>query len=329
MAGSIDLFRPRARAGAGGTVIEMHRMIRLVVVLSVSVSLLVGLRPRAVMAARWEHVTQADDDHCAPNGPTQAWTRVQLSRPLPADRARLSIERELLAAARVRAVEDATGVRVSAVVVKASYETGSVASGRLEESYQQLISEEVSGKIVQECVHFSFVAPDTVRVDYWAVVQEEDATGPPPRLDATLDRPVYEEGDIVRLRVRSSISGRLYLFSVGQSGEAVLVFPTLDDSANLVRAGEDFELPRGDVVVRPVLDPRLPSPQAEYLLAVVHGSTSGQLVDPSASFGSRGRPSARFQEFSFAEMNQLLLSVPRANRASAMVLYEIRPRRQR
>lgn len=306
-----------------------RRMIRMGAGVVVAASLLVGLRPRDVMAGWRGYASPAAGDHCAPNGRADARTRVLLSRALPADRARVSVERELLASARVRAVEDATGVRVSAVVVKTSYETGSSAAGRLDESYQQLISEEVSGKIVQECVHFLFVAPDTVRVDYWAVVQEEEGTSPPPRLDATLDRPVYEEGEVVRLRVRSSISGRLYLFSVGQTGEAVLVFPTLDDSANLVRAGEDFQLPRGDVVVRPVLDPRLPSPQAEYLLAVVHGAAGGQLVDPSASFGSRGRPGARFREFSFAEMNRLLLSVRREDRASAMVLYEIRPRRQR
>lgn len=249
------------------------------------------------------------------------WRRSEQVAHIPADRSRLQVEQALLARARQAVVDEASGIRVAGTTVRSRAET--MVGGRsaaYSDVYLEMFSQSTEGRIVDErppCVMRT--GTDSLRLVLLAKVEVERE--PPAagfQAEVRTNQPAYFHGDPIEVSVSANQPARVFLFAVTPDGAATLFFPNRYDTLNLVRPGEDRYVPaRGTAPYSLVaeLNPQLGSPHAEMVLAFFY---RGEGVAP---FSVRD---AFARSFTLAEVNRVLIDVPRRHRLERMAGYEIR-----
>jgi len=251
----------------------------------------------------------------------RGWNRSLQAARIPPDRSFEQMRQELLARARQAVVDEASGVRISGARVRSQSET--MSNGRsadYSDVYLEMFSQTTDGRIVEErdpCI--VRIGADSLQLVLHARVQtesEESALGFDARVST--NQPAYRDGDQIEVTVSASASARVYLFSVAPDGAATLFFPNRYDTLNIVAPEQVRHVPaRGGASYNLVaeLNPRLGTKHAEMVLAVFYRGDAGQPFSVRDAF-TKG--------FTLAEINRVLLAVPRKERAEAMTGYEIR-----
>lgn len=186
--------------------------------------------------------------------------------------------------------------------------------------YLEMFSQSTEGRIVDErppCV-MRLGTDSLLLVLHAKVAVEREPPAAGFQAEVRTNQPAYFHGDLIEVSVRANQPARVFLFAVTPDGAATLFFPNRYDTLNLVQPGENRYIPaRGTAPYSLVaeLNPQLGSPHAEMVLAVFYRGDEG------APFSVRD---AFTRSFTLAEVNRVLIDVPRRHRLETMAGYEIR-----
>jgi len=227
----------------------------------------------------------------------------------------------MLVEARLALVERASGITVGGTTVRSQSErmVGSVSKDYID-NFLQLTRQEVSGRIIEEASRFVRVGEDSLTLELRGRVACESGAAAVFSGTVSTDQPAYYDKDPVRLKVQATDSVRLSLFAIAANGEARLFFPNRYDTLNTIASGIAREIPRPGTSAYELvaeLDPRFGQPQAEVIVAVFQARRGDPLFRAGDAFT---------RLFTFAEVNAILMRIPREERAEALVGYEIRAR---
>jgi hypothetical protein len=260
------------------------------------------------------------------------WETVELSKEITRSMSLQAIEQALIAEARVRAVESVTGIGVRKVESLATSERMEALDGKPKtttqwyEDYMYYTRQETAGRIISEKPpvfkeilvdsrpHLSLTFKAEVAID-------EDAVDP--GFDATLrtSQPTYRVNDTIHISAGSTRDAELYLFSVSAAGQCTLIWPNTAEPENTLWAGHNVSIPKNKEKVSFIAElpkedasgPAATNSVQEMLFGIFYRGDT-ELFKHSEAFS---------KTWTLAELNRILLRIPRKERMEVMEIYGI------
>jgi hypothetical protein len=250
------------------------------------------------------------------------WVKVEKSSNLTEDVTIRALKQELLAQARREAVVEVTGQQITATQQLTTSETQLEGEFKTFENFVEMMTTEVSGKIVDE-KEPSFNLELRGQTIYLSLAYEgkvaKESVEPDPSffLEFTTSRSSYELGEPVEMMVKPSKESYITIFSILPDNSVAVIFPNAYMSDNKVGKFEERRIPNESE--KKILEfttaetDELKAPYAEMLLCV---ATKKPFEFDAPQEGTD-------YNTAFTKINKLLMSIPRDERVQAFAQYSV------
>lgn len=250
------------------------------------------------------------------------WVKVEKSSNLTEDVTIRALKQELMAQARREAVVQVTGQQITATQQLTTSETQLEGEFKTFENFVEMMTTEVSGKIVEE-KEPSFELELRGQTVYLSLAYEgkvaKESVEPDPSffLEFTTSRSTYELGEPVEMTVKPSKDSYITIFSILPDNSVAVIFPNAYMADNKVSKFEVRSIPNASE--KKILEfttaetDDLKAPYAEMLLCV---ATKKPFEFDAPAEGTD-------YSTAFTKINKLLMSIPRDERVQAFTQYSV------
>ncbi len=241
------------------------------------------------------------------------------SMEVPANLSRMQVEDDLLKQARKRAVEQVTGVRVNVANVSIATESGN----DVFESYQELVRNSVSGRIIQESEpKFSWGSSQVLYIHYSATVAKEtESRDQYFDVEMEINKPVFTVGGEMQLTVELSKDAYITIFSITEGGKVSVLFPNAYMTENFVDGSTQRIIPNDKEKDKLsfTLQSQSDNPKSKYaellLCIATKEKVSYDKLQTDMKYNSN-----------WLELNRWLMKIPRDHWAQSYVSYQVFPK---
>lgn len=270
------------------------------------------------MAATSLQAQRHEEDQQSPQG----WVSITYSEKMGRQDSRAGMEARLLSAARMQAVERVSGVDVKIVESNTTAEQMTRGNGgQWLQDYLYFTKQESAGRIVEEKTpEYKEINTDLgleLEISYRGKVAIESEVADPSFYGSLRTmQPSYRTNDTIRIEALSSQDAQLYLFNMMPDGSGRLIWPNRVESGNNLIGNKALQLPgqphRYAFVAE--LPEAYQQGASQELIFGIFFNGAEQLFRSEDAFT---------KVYTFAEINRMLLRVPRAMRTEAMYIYGI------
>lgn len=254
----------------------------------------------------------------------QGWVSITYSEKMGRQDSRAGMEARLLSAARVQAVERVSGVNVKVVESNTTAEQLTRGkAGQWLQDYLYFTKQESAGRIVEERApqykEINTALGLELEITYEGKVAiESEAADPSFHGSLRTLQPSYRPDDSIRIEALSSQDAQLYLFNMMPDGSGRLIWPNRVETGNALKGQEPKRLPG---------QPHRYAFVAELPEGYLQGQGAVQELIFGVFFNGNEQlfraEDAFTKVYTFAEINRVLLRIPRPMRTEAMYIYGI------
>lgn len=254
----------------------------------------------------------------------QGWVSITYSEKIGRQDSRAGMEARLLSAARMQAVERVSGVDVKIVESNTTAEQMTRGNGgQWLQDYLYFTKQESAGRIVEEkAPEYKEINTDLgleLEISYRGKVAIESEAADPSFYGSLRSlQPSYRPNDTIRIEALSSQDAQLYLFNMMPDGSGRLIWPNRVESGNRLTGSKAVQLPgqphRYAFVAELPEAYRQGQGAVQELIFGIFFNGNEQLFRAEDAFS---------KVYTFAEVNRVLLRVPRTMRTEAMYIYGI------
>jgi hypothetical protein len=246
------------------------------------------------------------------------WIEVEVEIEIPRNRSEDEVKTELLTTARLKAIEDYTGIFITGGEFSSIVSDMINGQEYLFDSFRTFSNQVVNGKIIDEKEPYYYRDNNTLHLKYEAlIVKEKSKIDPTFEIDCSSNRKGYIYKEDIKFKAKSSKDAYLTIFSVRDDSISV-IFP--NDYWNEGSHLSAF------------IDRIVPNEQEEkigsfYAVPDVNGSDYSELLIFVATLDSIqfGLPRKEVQIYnkSWMDLNKWLLKIPRNRRAQCYLQIQI------
>lgn len=244
---------------------------------------------------------------------------VSLDYTIPADKSRKEAEALLLKRARKKAVEKAMGISVQTADVMMTTESGN----NYFESYQQLVRNVVSGRIVEEKTpDYKIIDDGKLTITYSCQVAEaQGEVDPGFKVDLRANKRAFTVGEPLQLEVSVSKDAYITVFSITDDNRVSVLFPNQYMPDNRVNAYEVRKIPNAkeQQVISFNLQPDPQEPESNYAELLFCVATKSKIsykeLTDKLNYSSN-----------WIELNRWLMEIPRDQWTEAYLPYQVFPK---